>query len=182
MWESRAESLANAVVHPQSRWWPAISSTARHLLVPRWFEYSSQARWWQLQDGPSNQQGWLNAAYSPGKTMVTRIGPIHADQATPESGYHGWPTSSATLPNLVITMYRHAQVYPGADVLDVGTGPGRIAIALCRADLAARVLAVDLAEAMLDLARRNVADAGLTGRIECVQGDAKALNWRRRKE
>jgi ubiquinone/menaquinone biosynthesis C-methylase UbiE len=63
------------------------------------------------------------------------------------------------------------------EVLDVGTGPGRIAIALCRADPAARVLAVDLAEAMLDLARCNVAEAGLTGRIECVQADAKALPW-----
>ena len=65
----------------------------------------------------------------------------------------------------------------GGEILDVGTGPGRIAIALCRADPAARVLALDLAEAMLDLARRNVAAAGLTVRIACVQGDAKGLPW-----
>jgi ubiquinone/menaquinone biosynthesis C-methylase UbiE len=63
----------------------------------------------------------------------------------------------------------------GGELLDVGTGPARIAIALCQADPAARVRALDLAEAMLALARRNVAEAGLTGRIACVRGDAKAL-------
>src|ERR1700722_6837747 len=63
----------------------------------------------------------------------------------------------------------------GGEILDVGTGPGRIAIALCRAAPAARVLAVDLAEAMLDLARRNAANAGLNARIEFAQADAKRL-------
>jgi ubiquinone/menaquinone biosynthesis C-methylase UbiE len=65
----------------------------------------------------------------------------------------------------------------GGQVLDVGTGPARIAIALCQADAAARVCALDLAEAMLALARHNVAAAGLSGRITCVRGDAKALAW-----
>jgi ubiquinone/menaquinone biosynthesis C-methylase UbiE len=65
----------------------------------------------------------------------------------------------------------------GGEILDVGTGPGRIAVALCQADPAARVMAVDLAEAMLERARRNVAAAGLAGRIACVRGDAKALPW-----
>jgi ubiquinone/menaquinone biosynthesis C-methylase UbiE len=63
------------------------------------------------------------------------------------------------------------------EILDVGTGPGRIAVALCQADGAARVVAVDLAEAMLALARRNVTAARLEKRIVCVRGDAKALPW-----
>jgi ubiquinone/menaquinone biosynthesis C-methylase UbiE len=65
----------------------------------------------------------------------------------------------------------------GGEVLDVGAGPARIAIALCQAEPAARVRALDMAEAMLELARRNVAGAGLTSRIACVPGDAKALAW-----
>ena len=63
----------------------------------------------------------------------------------------------------------------GGEILDVGTGPGRIAIALCRADRHCRVLGVDLAGPMLDLARRNVADAELTDRIRFARGDAKSL-------
>ena len=63
----------------------------------------------------------------------------------------------------------------GGELLDVGTGPARVPIALCRADRHFRVLGVDLAGPMLDLARRNVADAGLTDRIRFARGDAKSL-------
>ncbi len=63
----------------------------------------------------------------------------------------------------------------GGEVLDVGTGPARIAIALCRADRNCRVLGIDLAGPMLDLARRNVGEAELTDRIRFARGDAKGL-------
>ena len=63
----------------------------------------------------------------------------------------------------------------GGVLLDVGTGPARIPIALGRADPDARVIAVDLAEAMLALARRNVEEAGLSDRVLCERSDAKAL-------
>jgi len=63
----------------------------------------------------------------------------------------------------------------GGELLDVGTGPARLPIALCRADRRFRVLGVDLAGPMLDLARRNVADAELADRIRFARGDAKSL-------
>ena len=63
----------------------------------------------------------------------------------------------------------------GGEILDVGTGPARLPIALCRADRHFRVLGIDLAGPMLDLARRNVAEAGLTDRIRFARGDAKSL-------
>jgi len=66
----------------------------------------------------------------------------------------------------------------GGEILDVGTGTARIAIALCQSDPTARVLGIDLAEAMLERARRK------RGRrrpdqaaVACLQGDAKALAW-----
>ena len=63
----------------------------------------------------------------------------------------------------------------GGEVLDVGTGPARIPIALCRADPLARVLGVDLARAMLDRAARNIRASALADRIQCLRVDAKAL-------
>ena len=63
----------------------------------------------------------------------------------------------------------------GGEILDVGTGPGRIAIRLCQADRSVRVLGVDLAGPMLDIGRRNVADAELTDRVRFARGDAKSL-------
>jgi ubiquinone/menaquinone biosynthesis C-methylase UbiE len=64
----------------------------------------------------------------------------------------------------------------GGELLDVGTGPAKIPIALCRADPQARVLGIDLADPMLDRARRNVEEAGLSGRIRCEWADAKVLH------
>lgn len=65
----------------------------------------------------------------------------------------------------------------GGEILDVGTGTARIPIALCQADSLARVLASDLSAPMLEYAHRNVAEAGLVGRIRPVEGDAKRCAW-----
>lgn len=62
----------------------------------------------------------------------------------------------------------------GGEILDVGTGTALIPIELARADASARVVALDLAPAMIERAKRNVADAGLSDRISCVQADAKS--------
>lgn len=65
----------------------------------------------------------------------------------------------------------------GGAILDLGTGPARIPIALCRLDPSARVLGLDLSQPMLTLAARNVAEAGLSDRIRLARGDAKELPW-----
>src|SRR6185436_19852145 len=56
-------------------------------------------------------------------------------------------------------------------VLDLGTGTALIPIEVCRRTPHCRVLAVDLAAHMLELARKNVAAAGLASRIELQQID-----------
>jgi ubiquinone/menaquinone biosynthesis C-methylase UbiE len=60
-------------------------------------------------------------------------------------------------------------------VLDVGTGTAQIPIELCRQVPAVRVVAVDLAAAMLDVGRRNAERACLADRIELRRVDAKGL-------
>jgi ubiquinone/menaquinone biosynthesis C-methylase UbiE len=63
----------------------------------------------------------------------------------------------------------------GGELLDVGTGPARIPIALCRADRHFKILGVDLSGPMLELGRRNAVEAELTDRIRFARGDAKNL-------
>lgn len=60
-------------------------------------------------------------------------------------------------------------------VLDLGTGTAQIPIELCRQSSAISLIAVDLADHMLTLARRNVAAAGLAERIDVRKVDAKRL-------
>jgi ubiquinone/menaquinone biosynthesis C-methylase UbiE len=64
-----------------------------------------------------------------------------------------------------------------ATVLDLGTGTAQIPIELCRRS-EYRVVAVDAAAAMLEVARRNVERAGLSERIALQRVDAKRLPFR----
>lgn len=54
---------------------------------------------------------------------------------------------------------------PTARFLDVGTGVGRLAIAMCRQFPNLRVVGIDPFDTALELARRNVIEAGLESRI-----------------
>ncbi|MDB5349521.1 MAG: rebM 1 [Planctomycetota bacterium] len=65
----------------------------------------------------------------------------------------------------------------GGTILDVGTGTARIPLELCRVDPNAMVRAVDLAEHMLALGRKNVQEAGLTDRIRLEKVDAKGFPY-----
>jgi ubiquinone/menaquinone biosynthesis C-methylase UbiE len=62
-------------------------------------------------------------------------------------------------------------------VLDLGTGTARIPIELCRRSSGAKVVAADLADRMLDVARKNVATAGLADRVTLQKIDAKRTHF-----
>lgn len=62
-------------------------------------------------------------------------------------------------------------------VLDVGTGTAQIPIELCRQDSRAEIVAIDLADHMLALARGNVERSGLADRIRLVKMDAKGIYY-----
>jgi ubiquinone/menaquinone biosynthesis C-methylase UbiE len=59
-------------------------------------------------------------------------------------------------------------------VLDIGTGPADIAILLARRAPGLRIVAIDLGEHMLAIARDNVKRAALGDRVEIRKADAKA--------
>ena len=63
---------------------------------------------------------------------------------------------------------------PGG-ILDLATGTADFAIEAARRFHAASVTGIDLTPAMLDIGRRKVADAGLSGRISLQEGSATAL-------
>ncbi len=70
------------------------------------------------------------------------------------------------------------QLAPGQKVLDVATGTGVVAVAAAqRVAPAGRVIAIDLAEDMLDQAQRNLSKLGLTN-VDLHVMDAEALEFR----
>ena len=63
------------------------------------------------------------------------------------------------------------------DVLDMGTGTALIPIVLCQKHEDCRVMAIDMAVNMLDLARYNVEADGLIERITLAKVDAKDMPY-----
>ena len=63
------------------------------------------------------------------------------------------------------------------DVLDLGTGTALIPVELCKRHEGCRVMAIDLAASMLDLAVYNLEANSLTHRITLAQADAKKLGF-----
>ena len=64
-----------------------------------------------------------------------------------------------------------------SQVLDLGTGTALIPIEMCRAHASCHVLAIDLAEHMLAVAKQNVEAAEMSQRIELQKVDAKKLPY-----
>ncbi|WP_163550276.1 methyltransferase domain-containing protein [Candidatus Frankia nodulisporulans] len=135
IWQTHARALAGAVSHAGSRWYPVLAGVPRHLFTPAWWQRSEGG--WVLR------RGQVADAYRD-QTLVTRVGTLHADQATKQTRPKGRATSSSTLPSLVISMYRYGQLKEGVDILDVGTGPGYGAALLARRYGDRRVTTVDI--------------------------------------
>jgi ubiquinone/menaquinone biosynthesis C-methylase UbiE len=68
-------------------------------------------------------------------------------------------------------------VPPGGKVLDVGTGPGYVAIEVARLlqGTGCEVVGMDLSKAMLTIAAENAAKEKLNGMLTWREGDAKAM-------
>lgn len=60
-------------------------------------------------------------------------------------------------------------------ILDVATGTGDLAIKLAKTLNIEKVTGIDLSEGMINVGRKKVIDAGLSNKIEMVQGDCLAL-------
>ncbi len=65
----------------------------------------------------------------------------------------------------------------GETVLDLGTGTAQIPIVLCTAESNCRILALDAAISMLEIARQNVMASGFADRIQLEHADAKGIKW-----
>ncbi len=63
-------------------------------------------------------------------------------------------------------------------VLDVGSGPGRLAVLLAKMAPELEVTGLDIEPDMIDVARRRALNAGLAGRVHFELGDVAAMPFR----
>ncbi|MFD8934674.1 protein-L-isoaspartate(D-aspartate) O-methyltransferase [Streptomyces sp. NPDC059578] len=164
-WETHAARLADEVAHPLSRWHGPLATTPRHVFVPRWW----QGR--ELVEGAADPERWMRTAYE-NASLVTRVGPLHADHATAEDRPEGLPTSSSTLPGLVVGMYRHAMIGEDSRVL-VTTGSGYGTALACKRLGDERVTSVDVDPYLVGAATERLDSIGLrpTVRVCDITGE-----------
>ena len=68
-----------------------------------------------------------------------------------------------------------AAVHPRGKILEVGSGPGRLAVQLAREAPGITITGMDISEAMVERASRRAAGAGLSERVQFEVGDVAAL-------
>ncbi|MGW6455043.1 methyltransferase domain-containing protein [Streptomyces sp. NPDC055078] len=170
-WQRHAQQLAQQVTDPDSRWLSPVANVPRHELVPRWWERNASGGW-SLRIGEDDPGAWMKAAYSD-QSLITRVGPLHADHAKPGDQTEGMPTSSATLPGLVVTMLRHGRLGDGLDLLDLGTGAGGLTAYAARRIGDRHVTSLDVDPYLTSAAAERLARLGLHPRFRAVDATAE---------
>lgn len=164
-WTDAARQLADEVTAAAPEWHNSVSSTPRHQLVPRWWEPipDSYPFAWGLHT-PQPDQPW--AQVYADETLVTRVGSLHADVADLSDRPTGLPTSSSTLPGLIVRMLHLLNPNEQDRVLDVGTGSGYSAALLAHRLGDKQVTSIDVDPYVVDAARERLAQFGRTPRLE----------------
>ncbi|MGO4747571.1 protein-L-isoaspartate(D-aspartate) O-methyltransferase [Streptomyces sp. 2MCAF27] len=149
----------------------AVSSTPRHLFVPRYFQNAGGTPTLWRERTETDGDDWLRPIYS-NLTLVTALD--QAEQVT--GGWHGTPTSSSTQPSLTCRMIEALDIQSDDHVLDGGLGTGYqaalIATQLCHGN---QMIACDLSGT--SEAADRLRQLGLN--IGVVPADATSHNFNR---
>nr|WP_168720423.1 ATP-grasp peptide maturase system methyltransferase [Streptomyces sp. SAT1]ANO42200.1 methyltransferase [Streptomyces sp. SAT1] len=105
-------------------WWRSAATTVpRELFTGSYFlpvPGSVPTRYRPVREG---DPGWLEGVYSD-ETLITQLdGRVRPDDVT-EDAVTGSPSSSSTLPSLVLRMWQQLGAEAGHRVLEIGTGTG----------------------------------------------------------
>ena len=122
-------ALAAAVPVEDPAWRAALEAVPRELFLDETVFRPSGTRWEPVRRHTIGDDAWLRLVYRD-TTWVTQIDGIAAtDTPGPLTGR---PTSSGTLPSLIVRMLDLARIREGDRVLEIGTGTGYSTAILCR--------------------------------------------------
>ncbi len=161
------ERLTGSGVLSDPAWRSAVEAVPREaFLGDAVFRQDSRLRWEAVHRTETGRREWLTLAYGD-RTLVTQIDGVDASHA--DRPVHGTPTSSATLPSLVVRMLELAGLRDGDRVLEIGTGSGYSTALLCHRLGQRNVTSVEYDPAVAGAAADHLAAAGYAPTL--VTGD-----------
>ncbi|MBB5123058.1 methyltransferase [Streptomyces eurocidicus] len=149
------------------QWRAAVEAVPRHEFVRRFYRETDApglTTWTPVTPELSGVKEWLRQAYTD-ETLITQFDGREIDWTDPQpiSGAH--PTSSSTLPALVVDMLEELQVHDGMNVMEIGTGTGYSTALMCRRLGAGQVTSIETDPDVADRARDALDRCGYAPRL-----------------
>ncbi|MET9867873.1 ATP-grasp peptide maturase system methyltransferase [Streptomyces sp. NPDC006386] len=150
------DALAQDGVLVDPAWRAAVQAVPRHRFVPGFYLATDDRdehglTLWEPVTAKLDYGRWLAAAYSD-TTLITQFDGEEPDWKAPVVRRGGVPTSSSTLPSLVVRMWADADVAEGHTVLEIGTGTGYSTALACERLDSGDVTSVEVDPRRLDTA------------------------------
>jgi methyltransferase of ATP-grasp peptide maturase system len=172
--ERLAQALAEKGVLTDPGWRAAVETVPRHRFVPGYYlpadERDEQGLTvWEPVTAELDYGRWLSTAYSD-TTLITQFDGDEPDWKNPHPRHGGAPTSSSTLPSLVVRMWTDADVQEGHTVLEIGTGTGYSTALACERLGSAAVTSIEVDSRRLEQAAAALYACGHTPTLTMADG------------
>ncbi|MEU7028933.1 ATP-grasp peptide maturase system methyltransferase [Streptomyces sp. NPDC046275] len=172
--EALAKTLAEDGALGDPAWRQAVEAVPRHRFVPGFYLPSDEPgadglTVWEPVTAELDYGRWLPAAYSD-TTLITQFDGDEPDWKAPKVRHGGAPTSSSTLPSLVVRMWADADVREGHTVLEIGTGTGYSTALACERLGSADVTSIEVDPHRLAQAADALYGLGYTPTLAVADG------------
>ncbi|MFC4328483.1 ATP-grasp peptide maturase system methyltransferase [Streptomyces andamanensis] len=172
--QAMAKDLTEVGALADPAWRAAVENVPRHVFVPG-FYLPADARdgqgltAWEPVTAELDYGRWLTAAYSD-TTLITQFDGDEPDWRAPTTRHGGAPSSSSTLPSLVVRMWADADVREGHTVLEIGTGTGYSTALACERLGSANLTSVEVDPRRLEQAARSLYGSEYTPTLAVADG------------
>ena len=167
-------ALAREGVPVDPAWRAAVEAVPRHRFVPGFYLPADERderglTLWEPVTAELDYGRWLASIYSDA-TLITQFDGEEPDWKTPVARRGGAPTSSSTLPSLVVRMWSDADVVEGHTVLEIGTGTGYSTALACERLDSGDVTSIEVDPRRLEAAADALYGCGYTPTLAVADG------------
>ncbi|WP_329328614.1 ATP-grasp peptide maturase system methyltransferase [Streptomyces luteogriseus] len=167
-------ALAQNDVPVDPAWRAAVEAVPRHRFVPGFYLPAGRRderglTTWEPVTAELDYGRWLAAAYSD-TTLITQFDGEEPDWQAPLVRHGGAPTSSSTLPSLVVRMWSDAEVAEGHTLLEIGTGTGYSTALACERLDSGDVTSIEVDPRRLEAAANALYGCGYTPTLAVADG------------